>query len=370
MHEPAKSHIVVVEDDASTRALLVRQLQGAGYEAAAFGDGRAALETISAMNTGIVVADWSMPVMDGLELCAAVREMQAMDALGHVHFILLSAHRTKESVVEGLAAGADDYLTKPYHPGELVARIRVGERMLRLQDEAVHRTLDLQKANAQMALLANKLDQLASTDVLTRLPNRRRLFERFREAWQSAEADGLPLSCVMLDVDRFKSVNDTYGHAAGDEVLKEVASAIRRNAWRPEMCGRFGGEEFMLALPATPHDKAVALAEQVRADIAARQVAWEGATIVATISCGVAEKGADTSCPDELIRSADAMLYLAKEHGRNQTWVCGADRTGRPAHAADQVPVTTSPGHTSSPVCREPRQDPVQSVHANSDYQR
>lgn len=355
MHEPVAARIVVVEDDAATRVLLVRQLEKAGYEALAFGDGRAALASISTMNTGIVIADWSMPVMDGLELCAAVREMQAMHALGHVHYILLTAHSTKDSVVEGLAAGADDYLTKPYHPGELMARIRVGERMLRLQEEAVHRTMELQKANAQMALLANKLEELASTDTLTRLPNRRRLFERLEAAWKTSGDNHAALSCIMLDVDHFKSVNDTYGHAAGDKLLKEAADAIRRNAARPDLCGRFGGEEFMLVLPAMSRMRATTLAERVRTDIAGRRVLWEGKVITATVSCGVAERTVNTLRPDELIRNADAMLYLAKEHGRNQTWVCGADGTGCRAGDAGALCVAAPPSQFCSQSRSESR---------------
>ena len=129
--------------------------------------------------------------------------------------------------------------------------------------------MEVQKANAQMALLAQRLDQMANTDVLTGLPNRRCLFERLNEAWQTAAEEESPLSCIMLDIDRFKNVNDTYGHAAGDRVLVGVADVIRRHARRPELCGRFGGEEFVVVLPAVPASEVIAIAEAIRADLAA-----------------------------------------------------------------------------------------------------
>lgn len=370
--ETQKSRIIIVEDDALTRKLLERQLHDAGYVVDAFPEGRSALQAICQMGNGIVIADWSMPVMDGLELCRAVRELQDMQALGNIHLIMLTAFDTKEKVVEGLAAGANDYLTKPYHFGELLARVKVGERMLRLQDELVRRNVEVQKANVQMALLANKLEHMANTDILTGLPNRRCLFERFAEAWKTAALQGLPLSCLMLDVDRFKRINDTYGHAAGDQVLKRVADAIRRHTRQPELCGRFGGEEFVLIFPATPGPAAALLAEELRVDIAAASVVCEDATIEVSVSCGVAEKSAATSCPDDLIRSSDAMLYLAKEHGRDQTWMLGED--GHGLQVAEGTPgMSVAPDQfmahpPASPVRSRPRVEPLQCVHAHPDH--
>ena len=365
MNASTKTRIVVVEDDPSTRKLLVRQLEAAGYEVTPCADGRAALEPISAMNTGLVIADWAMPEMDGIELCRALREMQALHTLGVVHFILLTAHGAKEKVVEGLAAGANDYLTKPYHTGELLARVQVGERVLRLQEEVTRRNIELELANAQMAVLANELEQLANTDALTSLPNRRRLFEQLGAIWQATARETLPLSCIMIDLDHFKRVNDTHGHAAGDWVLECVADTIRRNARRPELCGRFGGAEFLLLLPNMTNDQAMVLAERIRREILERPVPWEAETIEVAVCCGVAQRNATMTCPDELLRDADAMLYLAKEAGRNQTWVSDDDGAGRPAAAPD------SPGVAPAPL-PEPRvrsggrTAPVQSDHATA----
>ncbi|HQL55335.1 MAG TPA: diguanylate cyclase [Phycisphaerae bacterium] len=372
MSEAPKCRITIVEDDPATRKLLERQLADAGYETSAFGDGRAALQAICAMGNGIVLADWSMPEMDGIELCRALRELQDLQALGNVYYILLTAHRTKDKVVEGLAAGANDYLTKPYHPGELLARVQVGQRMLRLQEELLRRTVEGQKINAQMAVLANKLEHIANTDVLTELPNRRCLFERLEEAWVRARRDHTPLACLILDVDHFKKINDAHGHAAGDAVLRAIAAAVRDHAPRPELSGRFGGEEFVIVFPAAATADAATTADALRAHVAGQQVRYEQATIHATVSGGIAELTPAMGSVDELIIAADAMLYLAKEHGRNQIWVQRPDGSGQRAGvgpSASDVP--PPPDHPpASGTRRHSRQASLQSPHANPDHER
>jgi diguanylate cyclase (GGDEF)-like protein len=342
VNETLQYRVIVVDDDEFVRKLLERQLGDAGYQVEALPDGRSALQAICQMGSGIVIADWCMPVMDGLELCRAVRELQNMQAVGNIHVIMLSAFESKEKVVDSLAAGANDYLTKPYHVGELLARIGVAERILRLQDELIRRNTEVQKANAQMACLASKLEHMAKTDLLTGLPNRRSLFERLVETWGMTGLEALPFSCLMLDVDRFKNVNDTYGHAAGDQVLKYVADAIQRHARQANLCGRLGGEEFMLIFPAAPVEAAAVAAEELRANIAARSVECDGTAVAVTVSCGVAGRTVATRCPDDLVREADAMLYLAKEHGRNQTWILGQDGRGL-QFAGGQVATSTAP---------------------------
>ena len=342
MTDLTKHRIIVVEDEPATRKLLAMQLERAGYEVAAFGDGRAALEPVTAMGTGIVLADWSMPEMDGIELCRAVRGLEEMGALSNIYFILLTAHDSKEQTIEGLEAGANDYLTKPYHQGELLARLQVGERMLRLQAELIQRNIEYQKANAQLAILTRKLEELANTDVLTGLANRRALFDRFEEIWELASRNGHAVSGIMFDIDRFKSINDTYGHDAGDQVLREVAEIARRSVRRPDLCGRIGGEEFVILCPATHLDGAAILAERVRTSVAEHVVVCNDVTISTSISCGVAERLFQMERPDELLKLADAMLYAAKEHGRNQTWVAQADGTG---HVIEEVALDEPNAH-------------------------
>jgi len=320
--------VVLAEDDAPTRALLARQLERAGYEVTGCADGREALDAIRRVGSGILIADWSMPEMDGLELCRAVRQMQQREVLGIVYFILLTAHSDTSDVVEGLEAGADDYLTKPYHREELLARLRAGGRIYELQKQLVHRQLELHKANAQMATLNAELKKLANTDTLTGLANRRHVFERLNELWSLAERHGQPVACIMLDVDHFKRVNDTHGHATGDEVLKVVARIIAKQVRRYDVCGRFGGEEFIIICPQTTREGAGILGERVRQAVEAQPVSVNGASVAVRISAGVAARRPESATPDGMIAEADAMLYQAKQNGRNQVWVADAEGQG------------------------------------------
>lgn len=380
MEQDPRTRIVVVDDDEATRKLVQRQLESAGYTVAAFGDGQSALQAVCGMGSGIVIADWSMPGMSGLELCRALAELQELRALGNMHFIMLTAYHEKERVVEGLNAGAHDYLTKPYHAGELLARVRVGERMLRLQEQLLQRHIEVQKANAQMAVLATRLDMLAHTDALTQLPNRRSLFQTFEQAWESCQRDVRPLTCIVIDIDRFKRVNDTYGHAAGDQVLIHVAQIVARHAPQRELCGRVGGEEFVLILPGLALPVATAVAERIRQEIAAEPAMVKDLRLTVTVSCGVAARAADMHSPDELMSNADAMLYAAKENGRNQTWVSGPNGTWYPATdaaaaAAANLPPAPDAEARARPAAPVPRGDgntnlPIQSAHADSRDQR
>jgi diguanylate cyclase (GGDEF)-like protein len=331
MHDSARRRIIVVEDDAATRKLLQRQLETAGYEVAAYEDGRQALAGISELGSGVVLADWTMPVMDGLELCQAVRELEQLETLGQIYYILLTAKDSKEHTVTGLEAGANDYLTKPYHIGELLARIAVGERFLGLQRELLKRTIEYQKANAQLALLGRKLEELANTDALTGLATRRYVLDRFEEVWDVAERQSRPLSLIMLDIDSFKGVNDRYGHNAGDQVLRDVSEITRRLSGRPDLCGRIGGEELIIVCPDMTCEQAVRLAEEIRVAVSQRATICGQTVIAVTVSCGVAQMGAQIATSDELFKRVDAMMYAAKTHGRNQTWHLAPD--GEP-HAA------------------------------------
>jgi two-component system, cell cycle response regulator len=332
--------IIVVEDDPATRKLLERQLAAAGYAVQAFADGRSAMAPITGLGSGIVLADWSMPEMDGLELCRGVRELEGMGAFGPIYFILLTAHDSKEQTIAGLEAGANDYLTKPYHLGELLARIHVGARMLRLQEELLQRTLEYHKANAQLAVLSNKLEEQANTDALTGLANRRFLFQRVNELWELTARHGQALSCIMCDVDKFKRINDTHGHDAGDQVLRGLAATLRSFIKRRDLCGRIGGEEFIVLCPGATGDEAARIAERLRTHVAALITQCQGVDIRATVSCGVATRTPDVHGPDELIHRADSMLYAAKEHGRNQVWVLGSDGTPQPATEIAAAEVT------------------------------
>lgn len=320
--------IVLADDEPAVRVLLSRQLRRAGYQVTSCSNGRQAIEAIIANGADIVLADWMMPEIDGIELCRAVRELSGDGALGFIYFILLTAKTGKEEVVEGFEAGVDDYLTKPYHENELMARLRAGVRIIELQRLVRERQVEVHRINAQMAILNGKLQKQATTDALTGLHNRRSILERLRESWELADRHGRPLSFLMLDIDHFKRFNDTHGHEAGDVVLKEVAACIERQMRGPDVCGRLGGEEFGVLCSETDLEGAAHLAERIRVAVESQEICHNGQLLHTTLSVGVAQRCEANATCDALIADADKALYHAKGDGRNAV---GIHRDGETA---------------------------------------
>jgi diguanylate cyclase (GGDEF)-like protein len=217
-----------------------------------------------------------------------------------------------ESKIEGLDAGADDYITKPIHFSELQARVRSLLRIKALQEKVANRERALAEMN-------DKLLEISRTDGLTGLANRRHIEERRNEMWEHAARLNEPIAVVMCDIDKFKSVNDTYGHQAGDAVLKQFAEVLKQEAREIDRVGRYGGEEFIILLPGTVLDAAVTFAERVRQAIEERTFTFDGGSLKRTVSLGVAAwpHPRVTDC-DELLKSADDALYVAKQSGRNR----------------------------------------------------
>ncbi len=298
--------ILIVEDNPVSRKLLEKTLKKGGYEAVSASTGEEALKKLKKKFFPIVITDWMMPGMDGLELC---RQIRTMDLPGYVFIILLTAKDTREDIIEGLEAGADDYLTKPLDFPELKARLKSAFRILELERS-------LKKANEEIRLLS-------ITDSLTGCYNRCYLMERLRHEIKRARRYKHELSVVMCDIDHFKSVNDKYGHQVGDLVLKSfaacVCSSIRKDV---DWVARYGGEEFLVVLPETGWKGAFALAERLRKAVARTGTQTPQGEIFVTASFGVA--GFDSTVPDDqvsleqLINAADYSMYLAKQEGRNQ----------------------------------------------------
>jgi two-component system, cell cycle response regulator len=341
-----KRRVLVAEDDPASRTLLQRQLERAGYEVVACVNGQEALSVLTESGADIVVADWLMPEMTGVELSRAVSDLRATQVVCSLYFILLTAYTEKAKVVEALEAGADEFLRKPYDLPELLARIRAGERILQLQEELIGRQLELSKSNAQLALLNRKLTRLANTDAMTGLPSRRYVLERLESAWTLAERRGRPLSCIMLDADFFKRINDTYGHKVGDLTLQQIASIIRLLLRRYDVCGRFGGEEFLIMCPEETAVGAASLAERIRRAVAEQPINADGLSVTATVSFGVASARRAHASFEALIAEADAMLYAAKHAGRNQVWYADSEGQGHrfdPTRVEDAAAVSTDP---------------------------
>jgi two-component system cell cycle response regulator len=299
--------ILLAEDDPVTRMLMTRFLKKAGYEVDAVCDGTEALDRMMQRYYPFLVTDWEMPEMDGIALCKAMRNLH-LD--GYVYALLLTARNAKEHIIAGLEAGADDYLIKPVHEPELIARLNTGRRILALEHS-------LRAANERNRILS-------ITDALTGAFNRRYLMEQLPRELERCRRYGNPLSLIMCDVDHFKAVNDGRGHAAGDDVLQQVVArmqkSIRANS---DWIARLGGEEFLIVLPETGHEGAMHVAEKIRVLMSESPFMTRGGNITITSSFGVAstdDKGPDLLLKSELlIRTADECLYRSKQSGRNRT---------------------------------------------------
>jgi two-component system cell cycle response regulator len=298
--------ILLAEDDPVTRMLMTRFLKNAGYEVDAVANGSEALDKMTKRYYPMLITDWEMPEMDGIALCKAMRNMQ-LD--GYVYALLLTSRDAKEHIIAGLEAGADDYLVKPVHEPELIARLNAGRRILALEHS-------LRAANQRNRILS-------ITDALTGAYNRRYLMEQLPREVERCRRYAYPLSVLMCDLDHFKQVNDVRGHAAGDDVLQQFAAraqkSIRSNS---DWIARYGGEEFLIVLPETAHSDGMFVANKIRNLIAATPFATRSGDVPVTASFGVASTGPtgpDLSLKLEtMIRKADECLYKSKTDGRNR----------------------------------------------------
>jgi diguanylate cyclase (GGDEF)-like protein len=296
--------VFIADDDPVSRTLLKSTLERFGHEVLAVSDGTAAKAELQRPNAPrLAILDWMMPGCDGLDVCRAVRERS--DA--YIYIILLTARDSPEDVVAGLDAGADDFLTKPFNAGELRARLRSGTRVLDLQTGLLE---------AQEALRVH-----ATRDHLTGLWNRRMILELLEQELNRARREQQAFAIALLDIDRFKSINDAHGHSVGDLVLRESAAAIRSQLREYDAVGRFGGEEFLVLLPGCNTDAGRVSAERVRMKISAAAVQAGDVTVPVTISLGVASTDAVGTEANALLEAADAALYRAKENGRNRVEV-------------------------------------------------
>ena len=315
---PDRVRVLVVDDDPAMLRLTARHLTTAGYWVTAATSALQALEIDASEAPQIVITDWRMPEMDGLELC---RRLRTQDPNGFVYLLVLTAESQKGKAVEALEAGADDYLAKPFSAEELLAHTRAGERIVRLQAQLGERSREIAWANAQLAATNEQLRIIATTDELTGLFNRREGLARLAEHWSWADRQGQPFSCMIADIDHFKQVNDTCGHAAGDTVLKATAAALRASARAGEIVCRFGGEEFLILCPGSPAATAAGGAERLRLAVASLRVPVNRSELSVTVSIGVAERTGTMAAPDDLLKAADQMLYTAKATGRNRVAV-------------------------------------------------
>ena len=300
--------ILVVDDSALFRAILKETLERWGYDVICAKDGNEAWEILKNGEARIVLTDWIMPGMSGIELCRMVRQS---DMPRYIYIIILTVKNSKKEIIDGLSAGADDYLIKPIDYDELRVRLSIGMRILNLEE----RLLEANK----------KIEELASLDALTGLLNRRYLMQRIESEIQRATREKVPLSLIISDIDKFKSVNDIYGHQVGDRILKEFAKCLISSVRVYDVIGRYGGEEFIIVLPGVDVQNSIVIAERLRENVEALEIdinAVSKLRITASfgISTMISEGKEDI---DSLIKKADEALYFAKQHGRNK--VCHYD---------------------------------------------
>ncbi len=297
-----QTRVLVVDDDEDGLYILKLLLTKMKYEVHTARDGEEALQKAEALVPDIILLDVMMPKLNGFEVCKRVK---ASPEGMYIPIILLTAKSELMSKIEGLDCGADEYLTKPYDMSELTARIRSMLRIKGLNDS-------LRTANRQ-------LEELSVTDELTKLYNRRYINRKLDEEFRRATRYKRPLSLLMFDADHFKSVNDTYGHAFGDVVLRDIARIILDTAREVDICGRFGGEEFIAILPDTELDRALIVGDRIRKNVESHEFADGHHSTRRTVSVGIAALPEDSIKDEfELVEWADKALYHAKTHGRNQ----------------------------------------------------
>ncbi|GAB6904799.1 putative Response regulator PleD [Desulfosarcina cetonica] len=302
----AEYPILLADDDPISRRLFEKLLTREGFRVTVAADGREALELFRRHFFPIVLTDWEMPKMEGPELCQAIRRESPSR---YVYMVMMTSKGSKDDIISGLGAGADDYLTKPAHHAELVARINTGIRILQLEKS--------------LKAAVDEIQLMSVTDPLTSVYNRGYINQRLPEEIQRAVRYGHEFSLLMCDIDHFKKVNDTYGHLAGDNVLqsfaRSLAAAVRQQV---DWVGRYGGEEFLVILPETDFAGAMVLGERLRSIIESLGIQAAGQTIRITASFGITSLSATPPKPsvtaEMLLQTVDQLLYGAKAQGRNR----------------------------------------------------
>lgn len=306
--------LLLVDDDPMMLARLSKQLVAAGNRVAVCRDGASALKHVIEHGPQLMITDWRMKPMDGLALCKALR---ASTFGKNIYLIMLTSTENEDALVEAFDAGIDDYVTKPVSLRVLLARLRAGQRIIMLQNELERESRDIQRYSVELAAANRRLKFMANTDVLTCLPNRRYALNRLEQEAATALRANQPLSVLMLDLDYFKSVNDTLGHDVGDQVLVHVANLMRTTARTNDIVCRLGGEEFLVIAPNTDGATAQLLAERIRSSIEKNQLPGLVLPQPVTASIGVAGSMGAKPSWKELMKWADDALYLVKQGDRN-----------------------------------------------------
>ena len=317
--EQSGLRVLLVDDDPTARAMLAAALgETLGHQVVTASSGEDALVAALQFSPQIVITDWVMPGMSGLDLCRALR---AAEWGKKMYILMLTGLDAREDVAEAFEAGVDDYLGKPVDLRMLRGRLRAAAHYVQLLEAWERDRAQLREFAAELAISNRKLMHAAMTDLLTELPNRRSGLESLSKAWAAASRSGQPLSALLIDVDHFKRINDGFGHAAGDLVLREVAAALQAAARKDDVVCRLGGEEFLVICHNADLRSAVSAAERLRKLVAGLKVQVGERRLALSVSVGVASREDSMTDPDALVNAADKALYGAKESGRNRSCI-------------------------------------------------
>jgi two-component system, cell cycle response regulator len=298
--------ILIADDSIVSRHLLEATLRKWGYEVMVACDGAEALGLLQREDApALIILDWMMPGMTGVEVC---RRIRLRDSEPYTYILLLTSKSQKEDLIEGMEAGADDYITKPFDQNELQVRLRAGIRLVELQ--------------TQLLKAREELRDQATRDSLTRLWNRSAILGELGRELARATRESRPLGVVIVDLDHFKLINDTHGHLAGDAVLREAARRMQNSIRQYDSIGRYGGEEFLILFPGCSEADSFAQADRLRKQLAQAEMSVNNTSIRVTASFGVTSAMPGEVWTEEaLIRAADEALYVAKKSGRNRVEV-------------------------------------------------
>jgi two-component system, cell cycle response regulator len=321
--EPSvKLRVLVVDDDPAVLIQLRKMLAAEGHTVSTASNGQEALDMALQVDPQVIVTDWVMPHMDGVTLCKSLRETM----LGRgIYIVVLTTFEDDARLVEAFDSGADDYLRKPVSARVLMARLRAGQRVLQLHEELERDREEMRRFAADLAIANRRFKEAALTDSLTGFPNRRYVLDRLEQEWASARRSGRPFACLLLDIDHFKLVNDTYGHDMGDKVLKHTAEVLKRSARGHDTIARLGGEEFLVVLPDTDEKGALICAERLRSAVEHSPFVAGQLSLSVTVSIGLSLWHRELSSSEALIKAADQAVYAAKQAGRNR--ICVSERT-------------------------------------------
>jgi diguanylate cyclase (GGDEF)-like protein len=299
--------VLVADDEPVNLALIKRRLEWEHYEVHTAEDGGQAVEAARRLLPDLVILDVMMPVIDGLQACRLLKEDAATR---DIPVIFLSALSDTDTIVKGLSLGANDYISKPFSAQELIARVAVAVRLKRERDR-LRRSAEESRRRAEAA------SEMSMTDALTGLLNRYGLQRALQRELAESRRYARPLSCLLLDLDHFKAVNDTYGHAAGDAALTQAAHVLAESVRGSDVVCRYGGEEFLVLAPETNLRGALALAEKIRLAVSSRLFGADALSFPLTFSVGVARLR-DGESGNDMIARADEALYQAKQRGRDR----------------------------------------------------